>query len=300
VVKRGLTITALLGAASLGCTVSFDPGQLRFSCGDGECPAGQRCINEICQLAGDGGNIDADLPCDATAHLVLSEVKVTPDAVEFVEIYNPTDTTVDLTNVYLSDDQDYGLLPAFVDGNQASTLTSSDFIFRFPSASTIDSMSALTIAFDGDSFESALGVAPDLTESDLVRVFPATGSASLSNDGESLVLFQWDGSSDLVFDLDAVLFGDPDGQNDLADKTGLAVDGPDGGSETSVYLDDAHSAPRLNLGSADSSMQRIIGEGGREGTNGNGLTGDDETSEPLDITWSTRTPTPGEAIFCSP
>ena len=52
-----------------------------------------RCINQICvpNTVGDGG-MDSDVPqeCQATEHLVLSEVNAGATAVEFIEIANPT------------------------------------------------------------------------------------------------------------------------------------------------------------------------------------------------------------------
>jgi len=39
----------------------------------------------------------------AQDHLLLSEIVVTPTAGEYVEIFNPTASTIDLTNYYMTD-----------------------------------------------------------------------------------------------------------------------------------------------------------------------------------------------------
>ena len=59
-------------------------------------------------------------------HLLISEAVVTPTANEFIEIANPTGSAIDLTDYYLSDDEDYALLPGAFGGgrllaSQAST-----------------------------------------------------------------------------------------------------------------------------------------------------------------------------------
>jgi len=45
---------------------------------------------------------------NAADHLLISEVAVTSTDGEFVEIYNPTDSVIDLSNVYLNNDNYFG------------------------------------------------------------------------------------------------------------------------------------------------------------------------------------------------
>ena len=44
-------------------------------------------------------------------HLLLCEAVVTPTDGEYLEIVNPTASPISLDNYYLSDDEDYALLP---------------------------------------------------------------------------------------------------------------------------------------------------------------------------------------------
>ncbi len=293
------TATLFAMAFASACTVNFDPGTTRFSCDDGECPSGQTCINAICQPTGFDASIDApdgDVPeCRATTHLVLSEVNVRPDALEFIEISNPTNVTLDLTGFYISDDPDYSLIAG------SASVTQSDFIYKFPDAQSIAAGATLTIAFNETSYTTQYGTAPDLTLATMTKILPmAAGTPAFNDAGEWLVLFQWDGESDLVTDVDAVAWGNPNG-SDAIDKTGISVDGPDIDTDTSTYLPDAATAPPIPLGAeSQHSMHRVLGEGGLEGTGGNGVAGDDETSEPLDQTWAVRSSNPGSPSFCNP
>ena len=41
----------------------------------------------------------------APDHLIFNRICITPDQAQFIEIYNPLDTDVDLSNYYLSDQE---------------------------------------------------------------------------------------------------------------------------------------------------------------------------------------------------
>src|SRR5690242_16169331 len=64
-------------------------------------------------------------PGAAGPHLLLSEIALTPDTGEFIEIVNPTGATVDLSTYYLSDNGGYWKLP-----QATPNLGASDFIAR--------------------------------------------------------------------------------------------------------------------------------------------------------------------------
>ncbi|MDX2342696.1 MAG: hypothetical protein QNL12_02610, partial [Acidimicrobiia bacterium] len=49
------------------------------------------------------GAVGAQAAEPAADHLLVSEFVVTPTEGEFIEIHNPTDATIDLTDVYLTD-----------------------------------------------------------------------------------------------------------------------------------------------------------------------------------------------------
>lgn len=240
-------------------------------------------------------------------HLLLSEAALTPTSDEFVEIYNPTFATVDLTDVYLSDDADYALLPGASGSGPAPDIAEFDFIARFPMGSSIAPDEALVVAFDGAGFLATFGFAADFeihgTDAgtpDMVAV-DVGPSAGMTNSGENVVLFTWDGASDLVADLDMVNLGTPSSSNTIGDKTGLSVDGPDGDTVASTYAADAFTMPQQSGDPGfELSTKRIDFEGTSESltarrAGGNGITGDDETTEDITVTWDSTfsAPTPG-------
>ena len=231
----------------------------------------------------------------AQVHLLLTEAVVSPTSDEFIEIYNPTGAPVDLTNYYLSDDEDYALYAGTFGNGPAPNIISSDFIVQFPPAEEINPGQVVVIAFDGAEFDTTFGfkadyeingtdpLTPDMLQSDV------GASAGLTNTGENACLFYWDGITDLVVDVDMVNLGTPSTTNDIADKTGLAVDGPDGDTLTTTYLADAFTMP-MQLADPGSgfSTKRVILEGANEiNSGGNGITGHDETTENILVTWDT-------------
>ncbi|MBV7329305.1 hypothetical protein KFU94_13855 [Chloroflexi bacterium TSY] len=116
----------------------------------------------------------------------------------------------------------------------------------------------------------------------------------LSNGGEVVILYTWDGASDLVQDLDYAVWGD---KAEAVDKTGVAIDGPDADSATSTYLSDtAISSQDVIAGDAhlfgNSWQRNDLTEGAEMQTGGNGASGSDETSEDLSNTWCDAAPTP--------
>lgn len=252
---------------------------------------------------GPAADAPARLPADGPSGngltgpaLLLTEVVLAPSTSEFVEIFNPGAAAVDLSSYFLSDNGTYFRLPA-----GAQTLDTADFIARFPAGASIPSHGLITVALDtAASFTSAYGVAPTyaLSGGAMITV-AANGIPSLTNTGELIVLFQWDGTSDLVKDADMVLVGAPTASNGLVDKTAIALDGPDPGSATSTYAADARTlVGQGSTPAAGKSTKRIALEAGHEvqGGTGNGVAGDDETSEATSATWDASgftVPTPG-------
>lgn len=234
----------------------------------------------------------------AQDHLLLSEIALAPDSGEFIEIYNPTSATISLDNYYLGDNSDYALVPS-----GTTNVINSDFIVKFPTGSTILPGAALVVAMKGDLFVAYYGMAPDFeilsvngSVTDMITI--NTGIApTLTNSGEGVVLFFWDGNTDLVSDVDIMNAGIPTLANQIISKTGISVDGPDGDSNSSTYFTDAGTMPlQLSAPGIGFSTKRIHLEGNNEiPTNGNGLTGNDETSENTAVTWDSAytAPTPG-------
>jgi hypothetical protein len=109
-----------------------------------------------------------------------------------------------------------------------------------------------------------------------------------------IVLFQWDGTSSLVRDVDIMIVGVPTTGNTIVSKSGYS-------QLTNSYKNDAMSiAAQASAPAAGKSTKRIMLETGHEaqaGT-GNGVEGDDETSEATGTTWDSTAafsaPTPGQ------
>ncbi len=231
----------------------------------------------------------------AQEHLLLSEAVLTPPSGEYIEIYNPTGSTVDLTNYYLSDDEDYALYPGTFGIGPAPTIIPSDFIAQFPAGAEINAGQVLTIAFNDTGFFATFGLhadfeiqstdagTPDMLQSNV------GASASLTNTGENACLFWWDGLTDLVSDVDMVNLGTPSSINDIGDKTGVEVDGPDADTLKTMYLADGYTMPQQPSDPGFGfSTKRELFEGVNEvNSGGNGVTGHDETTENILTTWDT-------------
>lgn len=259
------------------------------------------------------------LTITATAQdkLLLSEIVVTPTAGEMVEIYNPGSASVDLTNYYVTDATIQSTFLYYynivLQNETSGGASSSDFNARFPSGATIAAGEYQTVALNGSAnFFTEFGVAPTYELLDTDGAVPdmleaETGSigtdGGLSNNGEFVVLYYWDGATDLVTDIDYVVWGD---KNEAVDKTGVSIDGPDTDTDVSAYANDVAIADQDITGPTDNSNlhtdgnsgQRIdFSEGTQTLTGSNGIKGASETSENLSITWyHSLTPTPNEAV----
>ena len=221
-------------------------------------------------------------------HVIFTEVVLTPSDGEYVEISNPTESAVDLTNYYLTDGTDISSLKLYynlpVEDNYWSG-SSTDFICRFPNGYTLAPGAAIKISLrDNSAYESVYGQTPDISlDDDMLSVSEESdtkgnpGAPKLHNSSETLILFYWDGSSEIVKDVDYLIWGD----NSFAiDKSG--VDG---------YLSDTPTSSQ-SLMPVHATNEKLVrldksSEGGETQANGNGITGHDETSEPLADTWTT-------------
>ena len=248
---------------------------------------------------------------ETPAKLLLSEIVVTPTGGEFIEIYNPGDSAVDLSDFYLTD-ATYGPdgtyyynLPT---GTNAGGGAFGDFFARFTDGASIAAGEYLTVALAGsEAFFLEYGIEADFelwedgdgsdSVYDMREAF--TGSISdqggLTNSGEFVALIEWDGESDLVTDHDYAIWGDT---AEAVDKTGVSIDGPDADTDASTYADDTAIADQdiisATTHASGNSYQRVdMTEGAQVTTGGNGATGGDETSEDLSNTWTEAAVTPG-------
>ncbi len=196
-----------------------------------------------------------------------------------------------LEDVYLADFPGYHLVTT-----GAHAPATSDFVVHFPTGSSIAAGGYVVVGLHSSAeFNGIYGFDPDFDFDDEDVAGPAMegtiGSiASLTNDAEMVMLFYWDGMSDLVSDIDYLVFGD---LSSTVDKTGLSSGG-------SAYLPDTAAGsqnPAIDPNSAGESLTRCnYGEPGQVNTGGNGVTGSDETSESFASSFSiTTNPSPGAA-----
>ena len=271
----------------------------------------------------DIGSHSADCGGTGLLPLLLSEIVVTPTEGEFIEIHNPNGVAVDLSDVYLSD-ATFATGGVFYYNIVTGTLASTggggsfgDFSARFPDGASIAAGAYQTLALAGSTdFNNEYGVDPDyeLFEDDasadaildMREALPGSinnqGGGGLSNGGEVVILFAWDGSSDLVTDLDYVVWGD---QAEAVDKTGISIDGPDADVDPSSYLNDTAIASQDVVASSahasGNSFQRDdLTEGNEIKSGGNGAQGHDETSEDVSVTWCEANVSPGQPSDCNP
>ncbi len=252
-------------------------------------------------------------------HLIITEVVTNTRVInsdrrgsEFIEVVNPTAGAIDLSNVYLTDGV-FSTNSVFywkiADGiPSAATIGGGifkDFHARFPDGYVMAAGDTVVISVNGSNqYLEAYGQLPDFelyedantpdTVPEMVAVFPGSvngGSPlgeinttllpTLDEGSESLILYSWDGSSDLVADVDFVFWGT--NSNVLFNKDGVTV-----GAGT--YLNDTPTASQVPISSSQhtwgESFARLSAEEGTEtATGGNGISGHDETSENLGTTW---------------
>jgi len=220
-------------------------------------------------------------------HVVFSEIVLTPSDGEYVEITNPTANDIDMSDYYLTDgtdtgsDKAYYKLPAGADYWSESN---SDFICRFPSGYILPAGGSIKVSLrDNDSYVNTYGESADLSLNDnlldAVDGSSTKGNAvapKLDNTRETLVLFYWDGTSSTVKDVDYLLWGDI---SFAVDKSGI-----------SGYQSDTPVSSQSYMSVHTTNEKLIRAESASEGTEtqsgGNGITGHDETSEPLSDTWA--------------
>jgi hypothetical protein len=251
---------------------------------------------------GDGGG-----PPTAGDHLLISEVVITPEAGEFVEIWNPTDRTISLSNYYLTDNSVYFRI-AKGDAWSPAGSEGSDFLVRFPPGASLGPDQVLVLAGTGGFDDEYLNCADYALTSVPVpcsetggnvppMLAPENGALGsvpggiLTNSGEMLMLFKWSGVvGEAVKDVDYLIWGQDLGVSSLVYKT----------DENGYLPDTARAMQRTAPGPASGeSLERCGIETGEAITGGNGVTGHDETSEALDESFTiSDMPTPGAKSAC--
>lgn len=255
-------------------------------------------------------------PGDGPAKLLLTEVCLTPSAGEFVEIHNPNPFAVSLHDYYLTDALYVSSNEVYwriVQGNPSVETIGggqfNDFHARFPAGSSLAAGGTITVALLGsDGYEDYHHVSPDyeLFEDsggdnipEMVEVFagsigePSAQFGLLTNynvdtqNGECVVLYYWDGTTDLVTDIDVLIWGT--GSSYQFSKNGVSMDGPDADTTPTAYAPErpANQLTPLLFGHAvgESYTRADLTEGAQAASNGNGVDGRDELSENWNTTW---------------
>jgi hypothetical protein len=273
------TIAAMRARLRVACTLGVTTLGVASGC--------ERLLSIHDPTPGDGPILVRcmDIALPDPSPLLLSEVVLTPDAAEMIEIVNTSMQDVDLSSYYLSDSGNYYRLPA------DKTVDMTDFIVKFPAGATIEGHKAITIAIDTPAnFAATYNNTPpsySLRDGSLTTIV-MNGVPNLTNAGEPIILFQWDGRCDLVRDVDILIAGTPSSANPLPNKSNVTQDGNDPGPDTSQYGVDLHTLQQQAAAPAGAtSTKRIALEDGHEmkSVNSNGPNGDDETSEDTSMTW---------------
>src|SRR5690606_1609941 len=115
--------------------------------------------------------------------------------------------TIELDDYYLSDTAQYALLPGHFGAGPAPTTGAFDFIARFPAGASLAPEGVGVVAVDGAGFLAAFGFPADYEllgtdpgTPDMLEAYAGSigGSVGLTDAGEAVIIFRWDGSSDLV------------------------------------------------------------------------------------------------------
>jgi len=265
---------------------------------------------------GSGGQVPD--PCTGSAgHLLISEVGTAPAGFEFIEIWNPGTSAVDLTNYYLSDNSTYYGIASGTAWAPITDHPATDYLARFPSGTSLGPSDVLVLQAGNGDFDPQFSMCPDfvlanaqapcgagqvppMTEPANGRL-PATADlgALVSNSREMLVLFCWGGSTTLpVHDVDYVTWGATFEDGTRVDKTAAAGYAPD----TAPGSQNAAPAPAEAAPEAMQSIARCDGtETGETTAGGNGISGHDETSEQLSTSFVIECdPSPGTTGCVTP
>lgn len=212
-------------------------------------------------------------------HLIFSKICIAPNEAQFVEIYNPTENSINLNEpgdgaYYLTDGTNSNSSKYYYNittGDNYWSESASDFFIQFPENTIIEAGSYLIISMHDDViYNSYYNSNPDTSLEAIAGgddTYYELSALSILSPAESLILFKWDGVSNTVQDVDYFLWGN----NSFAiDKTGI-----------SGYLDDTPVSNQVFIETSNDHYyyNRKSNVETDEILNGNGITGHNETSE---------------------
>lgn len=254
-----------------------------------------------------------------SAHLLITEIRVTPSQGEFIEIHNPGGTSVPLDDIYISDatyanNSVYYYKTPTGDRALFGGGANNDFTARFPVGASIAGGAYVTVALSGSAnFNSTYGKLPDyelfedgdvntITDvpdmreaasgsihkgtATVVSGYSYVNGAGFTNGGEMVVLYSWDqNAASPVKDLDYVIWGNT--------TYGVSKNGVAGYNSETLLASQKFITPTH---AATASWQRAtLVETSEVATGGNGVDRHDEMSEDLDQSFVESVPTPGGA-----
>lgn len=246
-------------------------------------------------------------------HLLLTEIMSEgADTAEFIEIYNPTSRDISLNGYYLSDYGNYWKLPIPTTGTGPLLAVQSDFLVGFPNNAVIKSKQVIVVAMKTATFQTTfstpatygIDIAADEGGTKAFRYRLLGTLPTITDTGELISLFYWDGASDLVKDVDLAFAGKiADAGATNVPVTKASVDGPDQNAAESVYEPEdgtfhgGMSAVVPNQTFQSYKRRKLEGTEEKESETANGIAGHDETSENFPSTWDGdggfTAPTPG-------
>ena len=211
-------------------------------------------------------------------HLIFNRVCINPNEAELIEIYNPTNETINLSNYYLSDQNDYY---NWVFDN-SSNLSSRDFLIKFPDGSQIQSQESFLITTISDEdFFNYYDEMPNISLIDTPFEISEIGSSpGLDNNQEMLILFYWDGISEIIQDVDYFLWG--------STLRGFSKTIDEGYTYNDTSIEDQFFIRNYSDSDFGDSLyvRNSMTENSEIQFDGNGITGHDETSENIAESWS--------------
>ncbi|MCD6376196.1 MAG: hypothetical protein J7L94_11760 [Caldisericaceae bacterium] len=234
----------------------------------------------------------------AQEHLLITEVYIPPSNESqktFIEITNPADQAQTFSNLFLANYNTYYELVS-----DQFPATSQFFNVKFPEIN-LEAGQVIVIALDGAGYLAAYGKRADFEikgtddQTPDLEIVRAGSSPILELAKGMVILFHWDGQSDLVQDVDYLPWG-LQVFNAWMDKSGVQIDGPDADSTPTAYLDDLPTSQQKAISSipTNQSLQRSGAiEVDEISTGGNGLSGHNEASENFQQSFKTAAPTPG-------
>ena len=221
--------------------------------------------------------------CSNIDHLLLIRIVTQPDEAESISILNPTENAISLKDYYISDDEDYYKMQTENDPSPSSS--ASGFTAKFPEV-TINPGDTMHIVLN-ENYNEFYGndFAPDFTmfESNFYSMQkPESNSFGISenkidDDSELIILFKWKDESNLnlIEDVDYFLWG---AYQTPINKTGIDNYKNDTSNDSQLYFE---SIAKENYAYTRFSTQ----ETAEIQSNGNGITGNNETSENFREAW---------------